>query len=350
MGRVSWTEEKLFFDHETYFRAFLEGIGSARKSVDVETYIFEPGPTGLRVLDALKEASARGVRVRLVVDGVGSWFWLGILRDALRGSRVELKVYRPVSLFRWAFSYLNRRLHRKTCVIDREVAFLGSFNITHRAHRDTGVRVRGPALREIEEAFLILWEERFSGRKRVLGQASGIRLNLTRRLRAKRNQDLVRRIRESRRRVWITNAYFVPPWFLLRALCGAGLRGVDVRLLLPAEPDYRFMKWLSEASYRYLLLSGVRVFEYRARFLHAKSLLIDGAFASVGSTNLNHRSLMHDLEVDVELEGPESFRALEAAYLEDLNHSIEIRDYDPGKDGWAMRLLRWLVGRLRYWA
>jgi cardiolipin synthase len=78
--------------------------------------------------------------------------------------------------------------------------------------------------------------------------------------------------------------------------------------------------------------------------------LIDGAFASVGSTNLNHRSLMHDLEVDVELEGPESFRALESAYLEDLNHSIEIRDYDPGKDGWAMRLLRWLVGRLRYWA
>jgi cardiolipin synthase len=350
MSRESWSEERLFFDKETYFTALFEALGAARLSVEMETYIFEPDPTGLRVLDALRDAARRGVRVRLVVDGVGSWFWIGILRETLGDSGVEFKVYHPVSLFRTAFARLNRRLHRKVCIVDGKTVFLGSFNITHRHHRDTGVRLSGPGVRILEEAFKILWEERFPTRKLLFHESSRIRLNLTRRFRVRWNREFVRRIREAKYRVWITNAYFVPPWFLLRALCSAGLRGVDVRLLLPAEPDYRFMKWLSEAYYRYLLLSGVRVFEYRARFLHAKSILVDEGFAMVGSTNLNHRSLMHDLEVDAELGHTESFQALEEQFKTDLRDSTEVREFDPTSGGWGIRLLRWLVIRLRYWA
>jgi cardiolipin synthase len=350
MSRESWSEESLYFDKETYFGALFEALASARHSIEMETYIFEPDPTGLRVLDALRAAARRGVRVRLVADGVGSWFWIGILREALRDSGVEFRVYHPVSLFRLAFARLNRRLHRKVCILDGKTVFMGSFNVTHRHHRDTGVRLIGPAVRELVEAFRILWEERFPTRKLPLHEPARIRLNLTRRLRIRWNRELVRRIHEAKERVWITNAYFVPPWFLLRALCSAGLRGVDVRVLLPAEPDYRFMKWLSEAYYRYLLLSGVRVFEYRARFLHAKSMLVDRGFAIVGSTNLNHRSLMHDLEVDAELEHPASLRALEEQFESDLKNSLEIREFDPSKGGWGMRLLRWLIVRVRYWA
>ncbi len=350
MSRESWSEESLFFDKETYFGALFEGLASARHSIEMETYIFEPDPTGLRVLDALRSASRRGVRVRLVVDGVGSWFWIGILRDALRDSGVEFRVYHPVSLFRWAFARLNRRLHRKVCILDGKTVFVGSFNITHRHHRDTGVRLSGPGVRELEEAFRILWQGRFPSRRLPLREPSRIRLNLTRRLRVRWNRELVRKIHDAKQRVWITNAYFVPPWFLLRALCSAGLRGVDVRLLLPAEPDYRFMKWLSETYYRYLLLSGVRVYEYRARFIHAKSMLVDQGFAIVGSTNLNHRSLMHDLEVDAEMEHPASFKSLERQFESDLEDSVEIREFDPSKGGWGMRFLRWLVIRLRYWA
>jgi cardiolipin synthase len=149
-------------------------------------------------------------------------------------------------------------------------------------------------------------------------------------------------------RIWVTNAYFVPPVFLLRALCQAGLRGLDVCLLLPAHPDHVYMKWMSEAFYRTLLLSGVRVFEFGESFLHSKTLIIDD-WVMVGSTNLNHRSLVHDLEMDVVLHQKSSHEVLETQFSRDLLASREL-DLKSIHFSLASRFIQWLLHFFRFYA
>jgi cardiolipin synthase len=350
MKRDRWEREFAYFSNAEYFPALVRGIQESRHSIELETYILEPGTTGDEVLQALAEASLRGVRVRLLVDGLGSLFWLGTIRERLRGSRVELRVFHALAFWGKAFAQMNRRLHRKICIFDHRIAFVGSFNITHREQRDTSVQVEGLPVKKLLEAFERAWEHQpafFKKRESGLGL---VRLNETRRMRRQCNRDLVRRIREARHRIWITNAYFVPPFFLLRALCLAGLRGVDVRLLLPAEPDHLYMKWLSEAYYQTLILSGIRVLEFQGPFLHAKTALIDHSTCMAGSTNLNHRSLIHDLEVDVLLTHEETGRIFETQFLKDAESSREVSLESIRRKGILNQMLRWLVHFFRYWA
>ncbi|NDG84363.1 MAG: cardiolipin synthase B [Proteobacteria bacterium] len=343
-----WSRETVYFDHATYFTALLKAVEDAKSSIDLETYIFELDQVGRELVARLVAASRRGVRVRLILDGVGTWLTHEKIRAALEGSRVEMRIHHPFSLFGFAFSQLNKRLHRKVLLVDRKVAFAGSFNITSVPNRDTGVRLEGGAIDAFLRAFETLWSGRFLPFRRSRSTPLRVRLNESKRLRRLCNRDLSRRIGAACRRIRITNAYFVPPFFLLRDLCHAGLRGVDVRMILPEKPDHRFMKWLSSAFYRTLLSSGVRVFEYRKTFLHAKSWIID-EWVMVGSTNLNHRSLIHDLEVDVVLGLKESKEALEQQFEIDCASSVELSP-DTFRVGWLSRVLQWILLRFRFYA
>jgi cardiolipin synthase A/B len=176
-----------------------------------------------------------------------------------------------------------------------------------------------------------------------------VRLNNKLALRRKNYRDLLARIAAARERIWITNAYFVPRGGLLRALGAAAKAGVDVRILVPAKSDIIFMPWVAAAFYYGLLKSGVRVFEYQPAVLHAKTMLIDD-WMTVGSSNLNSRSMFHDLEADVVLSTCESLRALEAAFERDLGQSKEVILADwlkrPILQRWlgriALRAKRWL--------
>ncbi len=347
MKAGAWAEEQIYFDQGDYFQAILSEISSARHSIEMESYIFELDAIGMAVTSALREAALRGVRVRILVDGMGTWFTQDRLEKGFEGSRVQFKVYHPFSFPWFGASHLNKRLHRKLWIFDHRTAFTGSFNITGAANRDTGVRVRGGPIHLLSDAFERLWsrDPRKIHRKTRLGW---VRLNENKRMRRANVQDLVRRMRESGKRIWITNAYFVPPLFLLRVLCRAGLRGVDVRLLLPARPDHVFMKWMAETFYRTLLLSGVRIHEYGESFLHAKTLLMDD-WVMVGSTNLNHRSLIHDLEVDVVLHEAHSREVLRERFERDLESSRELSLHDLRFSVFS-RILQWLLHFFRFYA
>jgi len=185
------------------------------------------------------------------------------------------------------------------------------------------------------------------GRQRA-GADGPVRLNRTLRLRRKLYRDLLWRIGAARERIWLTNAYFVPKGRLLRALMAAARRGVDVRLLIPERCDHAVMYWIAASFYGLLLRAGVQIHEYQPAMLHAKTALIDG-WATVGSTNLNHRSLMHDLEADVVLALPASLDALATAFRDDCTQAIAV---DRSR---IARRRRWqvLIGRLaflmRYW-
>jgi cardiolipin synthase len=347
MKSRSWLEEQIYFKQEEYFGSLLMAIQSARYSIEVETYIFEMDPVGRSVIEALIQAASRGVRVRVLVDGMGTWFTQDNLKKEFKDSRVQFRIYHPFSFFGIGYTHVNKRLHRKLWIFDHETAFTGSFNITGEPTRDTGVRLKGGPIGLLSDAFERVWSKKSENLPRRT-RMGWVRLNENKKMRRSNHQDLIRRIREAKSRIWITSAYFVPPFFVLRALCRSGLQGRDVRLLLPARPDHIFMKWMAEAFYRTLLLSGVRVFEFEESFLHSKTILIDD-WAMVGSTNLNHRSLVHDLEVDVVLHQLLSKTILQDQFEMDLKKSREL-EYRRLKFSWLSRIIQWALHFFRFYA
>jgi cardiolipin synthase A/B len=380
----TWTEERLFFDGDEYFDDLLEGVAQAQVSIELETYIFSADPLGRRVEEALSAAAGRGVNVRLLVDGIGGLGWFDKQSQELKASTVKVRVYHPVLISGFfknrrrgtLFSRMNRRDHRKVCLIDGEtdkaVAWVGSLNIAgshcrsilgQDAWRDTGVRLRGEGLKDLLIAFNNAWARSHTadGKRRwreslqISSFASGrvfgerlkspvVRLNYTRRLRRKNAFQLRTRLRSARQRIWITTAYFAPTPNLVRRLTNAAKRGVDVRILVPRKSDVFFMPWVTTAHYAPLLVEKVRIFEYLPRFLHAKSVIVDD-WVTVGTTNLNQRSLLYDFEVDIVIKNEASLQLIDEQFLKDLAQSEEVKVAPGGLASFLGRLINFFWRR-----
>jgi cardiolipin synthase len=370
--------ETIYLNGDDYFNALFLDIAQAKSQIDLETYIFKNDSLGGRVVQALVNAAERGVRVRVLVDGVGTPGWGTFFIRELRTSGIETRVFHPFFWRIWQWSHtavkrpflrkalyfmthVNTRNHRKVCVIDQKIAYVGSANVD-RCHlsvkeggkdwRDTIVRLEGvePIL---GTAFELAWEhatmhERLQHLLEPIDTNTIIRLNNTRHRRRKLYKNLMRTLFRCKQRVWITNAYFVPDNFMLRKLSKLANAGIDVRILLPQKSDIPLMTWASATFYQRLLKSGVRIFEYLPSMLHAKTLILDDWFL-VGSSNLNHRSLLHDLEVDVTLHSATSKQIIEAQFLTDLEQSREITWDNWQKRGWFQRVVGRMVLYIKYW-
>lgn len=404
------SDVRFFFTGDDYFDAVVAAIDGARDEILVEVYIYDWDQIGQRLIAALGRARARKVDVHLMVDGVGSLASLERLQAACDEARIDFRVYHPPLFFsrlmfrperaplsrrmRAFFTrlmtllfYANKRNHRKSVVIDGRVAFIGSFNVTdvhsaravgpERAWRDTGVRLEAPpaTLKPLIAAFQRAWirsrdldRPRWRFRRRVRRyydersrreDARGLRrerrlslgifrLNDTLRRRMRLIRDLRRRLRRARRRILITNAYFLPRPALLRLLRAAARRGVFVGLVLPAKTDVWMVREAGRTMLRKLIKDGVHVFEYEPVVLHAKTMVIDD-WSMVGSHNLNHRSLIHDLEVDVMLERPEDVQRLVAQWDLDVRAARALTLKDLDSDSALRRLVGRLVYLVRYW-
>ena len=355
-----WITEQVFHTGEAFFTDLCEHLLGAQTSIDLETYIFQNDALGDRIAAALGVAAkTRGVLVRVLVDGFGSPTFIRHYQQKLTLAGVQTKIYHPLGL-----KSLNRRNHRKVCLIDDAMAWIGSMNVSglhldhtsSRGHstkqwRDTGARVSGHQVKLFKWAFdqawgsARVWQMGLTPRSlnRTLYQELQqknkllVRLNWTHRLRRHRNTELVQRIRQAQRRVWITTPYFVPPLRLLRALRArpraGGELNIDIRILLPHKSDVFFSRWVSTLFFKILLKAGVRIFEYKPSFLHAKTLLIDD-WATVGSSNMNYRSFFHDLEADVVLTQSQSILSLETQFEKDLMQSREITLESWGRRPW----------------
>ncbi len=366
--RKVWDEVSLFHDGDEFFDALETAIRLARKSVHLESYIFATDRLGERILSAIEQAAHRGVDVRVIIDGVGSSAWSADIRARAERGRFQLRIFhelpwgrfvrrRPgstkIGFFRRFFRHLNNRNHRKVCVIDGVTAFVGSFNVIEyhceryvgaTAWRDTGVRVKGGEVSLLANGFLETWRGRAlraRSRRSRIQSGSLIRLNARRKLRSENYLDLLVKILGARRRVWVTNAYFVPDASLIRVLGIAAEAGVDVKILVPAFSDVVFIPWVASAFHWGLLRAGVRIFEYTGTVLHAKTMLIDD-WGLVGSSNLNHRSLLHDLEADVVVGSETATARLAEQFVADCASSREIT-----LQNWRSRpLLERIVGRM----
>lgn len=384
-----WSGENLYFGGDDYFLDVLKAIRQARKSVDVETYIFEPGRLGNQMVAALTKAKRRGVAVRLLVDGVGSPDFLSYYGSRLEKEGIQFRVYRswpaffssilhrlqwmnPLRLLHYALSIWNsgkHRDHRKQYIVDGNKVWIGSFNVSdwhlegvkgQRAWRDTGIGLSGVKSQVFQLAFRAAWEDpwpRHTARMfrhfliRWLAhdvQGSPIRMTASRKLRRAFRRELLGRIAAARHRIWILSPYFVPTGPLLRALAQAARRGCDVRLILPGLSDVPMVRWASMVYFPALLKAGCRIFEYQDRVLHAKTLLVD-SWPLVGSSNLDYRSLRKDLEVNVIPGEKKSLRELEGAFEKDVAHCREVTlSHLKSRPLWS-RLLSALFFQFRYW-
>ncbi|MCP4187924.1 MAG: phosphatidylserine/phosphatidylglycerophosphate/cardiolipin synthase family protein [Gammaproteobacteria bacterium] len=363
----------LYFDPETYFRDLISDIDSACHEVILETYIFTLDDTGVRVLTALSGAAARGVKLKILIDGVGSYRDSGLIAEQLKSPDCELRVFHPLpwdfSVYRRALkaghwyskvffllASINHRDHRKLCLIDNQIAWLGSYNITadHANHssgagdghwHDTGLRVSGSVVARLADNFDQVWQRK-SG-----GIAERSRHYLAREEITRRRQPelhLLNVLELAQQRIWITNAYFNPSNKVLRILKRKAKQGVSVQLIVPMRSDIIFFPLLSRSFYNDLLQAGIRVFEYADRVLHSKTMLIDQQLL-VGSTNLNYRSLFHDLELDMLLADAATVEQMEERFCRDVSDSVEITPRHWEQHPWLFKLLGWLSRFLRYW-
>lgn len=353
-----WRSERVVTEFDDYIAQLESDIAAARTTILMEVFIFGDDEPGTSVIPALAAAAARGVQVRLLVDGVGSLTWIRHRAAAASTTGIELRIFHPVPWLstgplepgKWwhvlaGLRRLNRRNHRKVVVIDGAVAWVGSMNIERRhsrtccgedAWRDAVARIEGETVGLLEEAFTAAWRRSWRVRGRRLYPAftwrrlhvhappgGPVRLNHGFRLRRRYWRELLARIAAARGRVWLANAYFVPRGDLIRALGKAAAAGADVRVLTPGRSDLWFMPLVAAVFADRLARLGVHLHQYQPCMLHAKVAIIDD-WVTVGSTNLNSRSLNHDLEADVVLAEPTSRASLEDHFTEGLSKSVEL--------------------------
>jgi len=345
------------------YPAWLDAIRTARRHVYFENYIFHDDATGRRFAEALVERARAGVVVRVIHDWLGGLgassgsFW-----SALRNEGVEVRCYNPPR-FDSPLGWISRD-HRKVVEVDGEIGFVTGLCVGRmwegdaakqiEPWRDTGVEVRGPAVIEIQNAFAAVWsmtgdaippEELLSPRNGA-SPAGNVSLRIVASEPAaggtfRLDQAVVA---FARQRVWLTDAYYVGSPLYVQALITAARDGVDVRLLLPGSSDVPIVSSFSRSGYRPLLEAGVRIFEWNGIMLHAKTAVVDGRWARVGSTNLNLASWLGNCEMDAVIEDESFGREMEAMYLEDLSRATEVvltekqRVRAPGKPPVANRL------------
>jgi cardiolipin synthase len=331
--------------------AMRDAIGRALHEVWIATYIFHDDPAACALCDVLVEAAARGVRVRVVVDGFGSKRTLQALRERFAGTTVALAVFRPIDRW-WRVLQPShfRRLHHKLCAVDGDVGFVGGVNLIddrndihhgwgEAPRLDFAVRVRGAVVPAIEQTARALWQRAWFGhdvRDEVLAIARSaapmaqaramlqrLRIGLPADARAAEAADdmrpvrcafvvrdnlrrrrsieraYVEAIRSAHTRIDLASPYFYPGRVFRRVLREAARRGVRVRLLLQGKVDYRIAGLAAQVLYDELLNGGVRVFEYTPAFLHAKVALVDHDWATVGSSNIDPLSLLLNLEANL---------------------------------------------------
>ncbi|HLU25884.1 MAG TPA: phospholipase D-like domain-containing protein [Longimicrobiales bacterium] len=355
----------LLVDGPVAYPAMLALIADAKRRVHFENYIFRPDRTGRRFAEALAARARAGVEVRVLYDWFGSLSTPPSFWAALRDAGCEVRPFGPPSLRRPLD--LLRRDHRKLLVVDGDTAVLGGLCIGDEwaggpdspCWRDTAVRLDGPIARALDRSFARLWRRAGGGVIDLDAPPCPADGTVTARVvdgppthaRAYRVYQLIAALAE--RSLYVTGAYPLAPASLRRALASAARTGVDVRILAPGRSDLPILNQAARAHYTALLRAGVRIYEWTGPMLHAKTVVADGNWALIGSSNLNPFSLWGSYELDVEIQGPELASALERQFLADLDSAREITleawRRRPARQRWIERLgaaLLWLPYKL----
>jgi cardiolipin synthase len=332
----------ILLNGEEIFPAMLETVRSARRTITYGQYFYDEGPVSAQIAEALAERCAAGVDVRVLLDAFGSLGMPATYADLMRGAGCQVKYARPLSPF--SLGQLNNRNHRRVLVVDGRVGFTGGSGVsrkwmgdgrTDKHWRDTDVRIEGPAVHYLQGAFTESWlgetGELLGGPDYFpagIAPAGDVPVLVVRSSPAAGNfaiyTQLLLALSAARRSIYITNPYFIPDRMMREQLVQAVGRGVRVVVLVPGQIDHNIVRQASRRGFGDLLKAKIEIHEYMPALLHAKTIVIDGVWATVGSTNLDNRSFALNDELDVVIFHPRVAGRLEQVFLDDLAHSRRV--------------------------
>jgi cardiolipin synthase len=345
------------------FPDMLGAIRQAQESIEFSTYVYWHSDIATEFANALCERARAGVTVRLLVDALGGAIMSSRTIWQLEQAGVKVAWFRPVRLPH--LMKFNNRTHRKVLVVDRVVAFTGGVGIADqwtgsandRHHfRETHCRIEGPACIDILAAFSQNWHEATGEQVQetaVVKPAGRVAIHTVMSSAGRRPTDMEKLfgavIAAAEHRLWITTAYFVPTSELTSALMAAAARGADVRVLTNGPlTNHRVTRWAGHGSYSALLAAGVKIYEYEGTVLHSKVVSADQAWATLGSTNLDARSLVLNDELNISVVDSGLVARLDTQFLADLERSQHIRSTLWFRRAWTRRALEATAGLFRH--
>ena len=351
---IAGNRVELLVDGPEAYKAMFDAIAKAVSHIHLETYILADDEIGQRLANLLLDRHRAGVEIAIIFDDLGSSTTSDAYFERLQNAGIKLFRFHPINPVEdiriWR---INQRNHRKILVIDGQVAFTGGMNIssvyssssfslprkaqeTEDRWRDTQIRIEGPVVAEFQKLFLETWAQD-ENNPPLIGYDHFPKLPEV-------GKELVRvvpniggddvydiyetylvAISQAQQRLWMTQAYFSPDEKLLDALKQAARRGVDVRILLPGFTDAALIIHVSRSHYTDLLQAGVKLYEREDALLHAKTAVIDGVWSTVGSSNFDYRSFLHNNEANAVILGRDFGEQMEALFEQDLKHSKRIR-------------------------
>ncbi|WP_194722946.1 cardiolipin synthase [Noviherbaspirillum malthae] len=365
---VAGNKVTLLDDGPETMRAMMSAIRAARDHVNLETYIFEADEIGRQLADLLIAKQAAGVRVNLIYDSVGSLDTPREFFDRMRAAGIGVLEFNPVNPLEAKGDWdINQRDHRKLLVVDGRIAFTGGVNISKvygkssflqsrrndpppkdaadAAWRDTHMQIEGPVVADFQKMFLDTWQRKTGRAPQDAKYFPPLKTEGKSLVRAIAStpdhadfavyKTYISAIAHADKYVHLTTAYFVPDRQIVDAMIDAARRGVDVRIIFPSFTDVGLLLYAGRSYYDELLKAGIRVYERKAAMLHAKTAVIDGVWSTIGSTNLDMRSFLHNDEINAVVLSAEFADRMEALFQRDLQESNEIT-----LDNWRQRGLR----------
>jgi cardiolipin synthase len=369
----------LLQDGPATYQAMFVAMRKARDHINLETYIFEDDEIGKQFAELLLERQAAGVQINLIYDSVGCLNTPKEFFERLRAGGILVLEFNPINPLtgnekEWL---LNNRDHRKLLVVDGRVAFIGGINISASyssgssaksarkkganivGWRDTHLQIEGPVVAEFQKLFMDTWmkqkgqplapknyfpklDKQGDEIVRAIGSASADPHSLI-------YLTLLSAIDNAEQQIHLTNAYFAPDPQFIKALIGAAQRGVEVKLILPSHTDSWAVFYAGRSHFSKLLRAGVKIYERRGAVMHSKTASIDGVWSTIGSTNLDWRSFLHNNELNAAILGRDFSSQMDAMFAKDLAESDAVDLGRWEQRSLLFRLKEWAAGLVEYW-
>jgi cardiolipin synthase A/B len=373
---IASNSASLLIDGPATFAAMFATIERARDHINLESYIFDDGAIGKNLADLLIAKRTQGVEVNVIYDSVGSMATPPEFFERLKSNHINVCEFNPINPLKGRRWRINNRDHRKLLIVDGATAFTGGINIsgvysigsfgsrkkkpeTESEWRDTHVKIVGPAAAEFQRLFMDTWTKQCGGpllkgnffpaisaegKKvvRVIGSGPDDPLNFT-------YVALLSAITHAEKSVYLTVAYFVPDPQTIETLQAAARRGVDVKLILPGFSDFAAVFHAGRSHYAGLLRAGVKIFEHRDAMLHAKTAVVDGVWSTIGSTNMDWRSFLHNNEANAVILGQEFAGEMQRMFEQDLSDAspIDVAKWEARST--VTRMKEWGACVWEYW-